>query len=109
MFSAGIYGSHLIAGAAEVFGIDFTPHTWSNGLGLAANLHCAVASSASIVEFPFDPPGLVPETRDGILSGPLVVDSAGYLQAPTGPGLGVELDREAVERHTLATFSSGSD
>src|SRR5947199_338496 len=53
----------------EVVGPDigrwFTPHTWTNGLGLLANLHvvCGVGGGPW-VEFPWDPPGWTAERRD---------------------------------------------
>ena len=37
----------------------FTPHTWTNGLGLLANLHVAAGvGGGPFIEFPYDPPGL---------------------------------------------------
>jgi L-alanine-DL-glutamate epimerase-like enolase superfamily enzyme len=108
MFSAGIYGSNAIARAAEMCGVDFTPHTWSNGVGLAANFHCAIASPASILEYPFDPPALSAAARDRILTEPFVIDNDGMLHVPDRPGLGVELDEESLKRFTVATFDAAS-
>src|SRR5215472_11233084 len=40
----------------------FTPHTWTNGLGLMANLHVvAGVGGGPYVEFPYDPPGWTPQ------------------------------------------------
>jgi D-galactarolactone cycloisomerase len=81
-------------------GLAFTPHTWTNGLGLAANLHLAAAVGAGpFLEFPYDPPGWTPERRDFMLAEPLHADAEGFLTVPGGPGLGVELDEDAVRHY----------
>lgn len=80
----------------------FTPHTWTNGIGLLANLHvCAGVGGGPYIEFPYDPPGWTPERRDFMLSEPIMIDGEGMLKLPAVPGLGVELDEEAVASHWL--------
>jgi D-galactarolactone cycloisomerase len=70
----------------------FTPHTWTNGIGLLVNLHVvAAAGGGPFVEFPYDPPGWTPERRDFMLVEPVRVDTDGYLTVPDKPGLGFEL------------------
>jgi L-alanine-DL-glutamate epimerase-like enolase superfamily enzyme len=79
-------GQRVIAG-----GRWFTPHTWTNGIGLLANLHVAAAAGGGpYLEYPYDPPGWTPERRDFMLAEPVrVVD--GHLVVPDRPGLGFEL------------------
>jgi L-alanine-DL-glutamate epimerase-like enolase superfamily enzyme len=78
----------------------FTPHTWTNGLGLLANLHVAAGvGGGPYVEFPYDPPGWTPERRDFFLAEPLRVDAEGYLNVPGAPGLGARIDHDAVARY----------
>ncbi|MGI8506954.1 MAG: mandelate racemase/muconate lactonizing enzyme family protein [Solirubrobacteraceae bacterium] len=80
----------------------FTPHTWTNGIGLLANLHvCAGVGGGPYIEFPYDPPGWTPERRDFMLSEPVMIDRDGMLRVPVAPGLGVELDESAIESHWL--------
>jgi D-galactarolactone cycloisomerase len=75
----------------------FTPHTWTNGIGVLANLHvCAGVGGGPYLEFPFDPPGWTPERRDFMLSEPLAIDGDGMLRVPDAPGLGIQLDEEAI-------------
>jgi L-alanine-DL-glutamate epimerase-like enolase superfamily enzyme len=75
----------------------FTPHTWTNGIGLLANLHvCAGVGGGPFIEYPCDPPGWTLERRDFMLAAPLMADREGMLRVPDAPGLGVELDEEAV-------------
>ena len=86
----------------------FTPHTWTNGIGLLANLHlCAGIGGGPYIEFPFDPPGWTPDRRDFMLAEPVAVDSDGTLRVPSMPGLGVELDEEAVAFHAVEEVVSG--
>jgi L-alanine-DL-glutamate epimerase-like enolase superfamily enzyme len=71
----------------------FTPHTWSNGLGLLANLHVAAGVGAGpYLEFPYDPAGgWTPERRDFLLAEPLWPAPDGTLAVPQAPGLGAAL------------------
>lgn len=80
----------------------FTPHTWTNGLGLLANLHvvCGVGGGP-FVEFPFDPPGWTAERRDFMLAEPVGIDADGCLRIPQRPGLGAVLDEDAIARHRV--------
>jgi L-alanine-DL-glutamate epimerase-like enolase superfamily enzyme len=64
----------------------FTPHTWTNGLGLLANLHVAAGvGGGPYIEFPYDPPGWTEERRDFFLAEPIRVDADGYLTVPDAP------------------------
>lgn len=77
----------------------FTPHTWSNGLGLLANLHVvAGVGGGPYVEFPYDPPGWTERRRDFFLTEPVRIDADGCLNVPAGPGLGAQIDHDAVAR-----------
>ncbi|HTP22009.1 MAG TPA: mandelate racemase/muconate lactonizing enzyme family protein [Solirubrobacteraceae bacterium] len=75
----------------------FTPHTWTNGIGVLANLHvCAGVGGGPFLEFPYDPPGWTPARRDFMLESPLTVGADGLLRVPNAPGLGAALDEEAL-------------
>lgn len=91
VLAAGMERSREIARRANERGQLFTPHTWSNGYGLAANLHVTAGiGGAPFIEFPFDPPTWTSERRDFLMAKPLTVASDGVLHVPTGPGLGIE-------------------
>ena len=80
----------------------FAPHTWTNGIGLLANLHvCAGVGGGPYLEFAYDPPAWTPQRRDLLLAAPVAVDGEGFVHVPSAPGLGVELDEEAVAFHAL--------
>jgi L-alanine-DL-glutamate epimerase-like enolase superfamily enzyme len=99
MFTGGITGALEIATLARYAGLGFAPHTWSNGLGLVGNLHVLAATHGSWLEYPYDPPGWVPEGRDAMLTQPIMIDQDGWVSLPQGPGLGVELDIERIQAH----------
>jgi L-alanine-DL-glutamate epimerase-like enolase superfamily enzyme len=104
VLAGGIGGCRRIAALADLCGRTFTPHTWSNGLGLLANLHLALAvSTCPFVEVPFDPPAWTPARRDWILGGTdLHIGADGTIVPPPGPGLGVIPDLDALEAHRVA-------
>ena len=98
-FTGGITGALDLARTAAQFGIGFQPHTWSNGLGLAANMHVMAATQGAWLEYPYDPPGWVPEGRDAMLAEPIRVAPDGMLDLPQASGLGVELDLDRIQAH----------
>ncbi|MGZ8438436.1 MAG: mandelate racemase/muconate lactonizing enzyme family protein [Candidatus Limnocylindrales bacterium] len=78
----------------------FTPHTWTNGIGLLANLHVAAGvGGGPFLEFPYDPPGWTPERRDFMLAEPIRPGPDGVLRVPATPGLGIVLDDTAIRRY----------
>jgi L-alanine-DL-glutamate epimerase-like enolase superfamily enzyme len=102
MLALGISSARTFAELALRRNRWFTPHTWTNGIGLLANLHvCAGVGGGPFLEFPFDPPRWIPERRDFMLAEPLEIDADGLLRMPARPGLGVELDEEAVAFYSL--------
>ena len=75
----------------------YTPHTWTNGIGLLANLHVAAGiGGGPYLEFPYDPPGWTPQRRDFMLTTPVVIDADGFVPVPRRPGIGAELDPDAL-------------
>jgi L-alanine-DL-glutamate epimerase-like enolase superfamily enzyme len=103
VLAGGIGGCRRVAAMADLCGHAFSPHTWTNGLGLVANLHLAVAASTCpFVEVPFDPPAWSPGRRDWLLPEPLEIAADGTIGPPPGPGLGVTPDLEALERYRVA-------
>jgi L-alanine-DL-glutamate epimerase-like enolase superfamily enzyme len=92
VLSVGLLRERELAERVTARGHFFTPHTWTNGIGLLANLHLtAGVGGGPYFEFPYDPPGWTPERRDFMLAGPVRVDAEGFLTVPDRPGLGFEL------------------
>jgi len=102
-FVGGISTCHHLAFMVREAGKVFTPHTWTNGIGLVANMHVAAAAGGvPFLEFPFDPPAWTVEARDFLLARPVTIDAEGYVHLPQGPGLGIELDEEKLRRYEQA-------
>ncbi|MDA4118331.1 MAG: mandelate racemase/muconate lactonizing enzyme family protein [Thaumarchaeota archaeon] len=97
--SEDMFQLRKIAGMAEIRGKWFAPHTWGNGIGLAANLQLAASvPNCPYFEYPYDPPCLTPDVYYGMLKEPLTVDSDGMITTPEGPGLGIELNQKAINK-----------
>jgi L-alanine-DL-glutamate epimerase-like enolase superfamily enzyme len=77
----------------------FTPHTWTNGIGLLANLHVVAGiGGGPYLEFPYDPPGWTPARRDFMLAEPVELGPDGCVAVPSAPGIGAVLAPDAVAR-----------
>jgi len=100
VLSIGMLRTRTIAELALLRHRWFTPHTWSNGLGLLANLHVVAGlGGGPYVEFPYDPPGWTEERRDFFLTEPVRIDADGCLSVPGSPGLGASIDQATVARY----------
>ncbi|MEA2632101.1 MAG: hypothetical protein QOE66_2320 [Chloroflexota bacterium] len=100
VLAAGMLRTRTVGELALARNRWFTPHTWTNGIGLLANLHVAAGvGGGPYLEFPYDPPGWTPERRDFMLTEPIRPGPDGVLRVPTAPGLGIVLDEAAVRRY----------
>jgi D-galactarolactone cycloisomerase len=98
----GISEERRISWMAEENGIRFIPHGWNTALGLAADLHLASASrETDMVEYLTGSPFI-----DGLVENKWELDDSGMLVVPNGPGLGISLNLDAVEKHTGERFGS---
>ncbi len=89
--AGGITECRLIAGMAEAYYAAIAPHCPLGPIALAAGIQLA----ASIPNF------LCQEQvslGEGYLRQPFVVKK-GYIDIPTGPGLGIDLDENALAKH----------
>ncbi|MFO0928020.1 MAG: mandelate racemase/muconate lactonizing enzyme family protein [Gemmataceae bacterium] len=90
----GLTEAWRIAWMAYEHNIQWVPHGWNTAIGLAADLHLSAAMPvARYVEYLTPSPYL-----DEIITQPFRVDAEGYLTVPDRPGLGIELNREALKR-----------
>ncbi|MGH8180052.1 MAG: mandelate racemase/muconate lactonizing enzyme family protein [Steroidobacteraceae bacterium] len=93
----GITGLRRIALMAQEHQLVFTPHTWTNGMGLTANAHLVAGlADAPFLEYAYDPPEWPLERRDFMMTEPLRVDAEGWLNLSDAPGMGYALDERAL-------------
>jgi len=96
----GITEAWRIAWMAYEHNIMYVPHGWNTAIGLAADLHLTAAIPvARYVEYLTPSPYL-----DELVTTPFRPDAEGYLTVPDKPGLGIELNREALRR--FGTYTS---
>lgn len=75
-------------------GVMLVPHGWNTGVGVAADLALTAALPvARWVEYQTGVPYI-----EEIISPPFALDAEGMLRVPTGPGLGIELNPDAISR-----------
>lgn len=102
----GFWQGRQIAQLAMMEHLRLSPHVWGSGVGLAAAVHF-VASLAvyphanniprpTLVEYDLGTNPL----RDSILKNPLK-PADGAIAVSDAPGLGIEVDWDAVDRHVL--------
>jgi len=90
----GLSESRRVAWLAEAFGAKFIPHGWNTGIGLAADLQLASSlPGTDLVEYKTGSAYI-----DDLVAGGFHLDADGMLAVPTGPGLGVQLDQDVLER-----------
>src|SRR5206468_2242541 len=83
VLAGGMLRGRAIAELALARNRWYTPHTWTNGIGLLANLHVAAGvGGGPFIEFPYDPPGWTPERRDFMLAEPIRPGPDGVLRVP---------------------------
>jgi len=97
-WSGGFSEGRRIAAYAQAHHKMVAPHAFAGAVLLVASLHFAAAiPNALLLEWDQNPNAL----RDELLKEPLRLESDGTVRPPERPGLGIELDRAAVERYRI--------
>jgi len=95
----GITGLRRVALMAQEHNLVFTPHTWTNGMGVAANAHLTAGlADAPFLEYPYDPPEWSLDRRDFMMAAPLAVDAGGWIDLGNAPGMGYAVDEAMLEK-----------
>ena len=101
--AGGLSECKKIADMAVAFGTRYNPHVWGTGIALAASLQLLAVLPAHT------PPSLAPAApmlefdrtehpiRQAVLRAP-IEHERGIVAIPQGPGLGIEIDRDALAR-----------
>lgn len=101
---SGISDAKRVLDACRERGLGFSPHTWTNGVGLMINLQMWLAGDKKLpLEYPLDG-SWVPEFRDGILEHPILPNADGALTPPAEPGLGLKIDPGKLRRYGRRFF-----
>jgi D-galactarolactone cycloisomerase len=103
----GLSVARFVGELASTAHLRVSPHVWGTAVGLAAAVHWV----ASLSDYPHN--GNVPTPtlveydigsnplRDTLLAEPLRL-ADGYLDVPNGPGLGITIAADVLERHRVA-------
>jgi D-galactarolactone cycloisomerase len=99
--AGGLSECKKIADMAEAFGVRYNPHVWGTGIAIAASLHllAGVPTHTPTSLAPLQPMLEFDRTehpiRQAILTRP-IEHVGGMVRVPDGPGLGIEVNREAL-------------
>jgi D-galactarolactone cycloisomerase len=96
--AGGITEIKKITALAARHGVPVSFHTWGDGVALAASVHLAAALKDCIVmelDYTYNP------LREELLREPFRVEN-GSLIPPEKPGLGIELDHDALRRFAFS-------
>ncbi|MFP8958370.1 mandelate racemase/muconate lactonizing enzyme family protein [Natrialbaceae archaeon A-CW3] len=104
--TGGLRDLKRVANLCDLYGVPLAPHNISSPLGTVAGVHFA-ASIPNFIALEYharDVPwweDLVTRTGE---SGPIIDN--GTVALPQGPGLGIELEEDVVERYATEEFTS---
>ena len=94
----GLTGLRRVALMAQEHNLVFTPHTWTNGMGVVANAHLVAGlGCAPFLEFPYDPPQWSLARRDFPMAAPFEAKD-GWLSLSDAPGMGYLVDEDRLAR-----------
>jgi L-alanine-DL-glutamate epimerase-like enolase superfamily enzyme len=90
----GISGSMRVGMLADAFNLECTPHNWGNPTDLAVHFHLELAMPNA---YWFEMPHPV-TAADRPYQEKFRIDKDGYVLAPTEPGLGYPINRDALDK-----------
>ena len=102
--AGGLSECRKIATLAITHGVECVPHAWGSIIGVAATLHFIAALPDQPPSFRPMPPLFEFEQcenpfRDDLGVEP-IVQERGIVAIPTGPGLGIDINRKVLEKYT---------
>ncbi len=94
--SGGILETHKIGDIIQEYGVPMVLHNASSPVGFFANVHCAAATDNFLVleNHAVDRP----DWGDIVANIKPIIDN-GYVNLPTGPGLGITLNEDAIKKN----------
>ena len=100
--AGGLTEVKRIAAMANTFGVDLIPHSWGTGIALHAAMH--LISNLDVVpgrmfnSLPWMELDRSENDLRDVLTYPLITPENGILKVPNRPGLGVDVDEDALKR-----------
>jgi L-alanine-DL-glutamate epimerase-like enolase superfamily enzyme len=100
VFAGGIAQVKQVIDACHQHNREYSPHTWTNGIGFYINWNMVLADRGNThpLEYPLEEPSWVPEFREGIIA-PIIPDKNAMLAPFTRPGLGFEIDKKMLKKY----------
>jgi L-alanine-DL-glutamate epimerase-like enolase superfamily enzyme len=98
IWTGGITETRKVAALAQAFGMTVIPHVFSSAVASIANMHVIAAlPNAGLLEFDQNPNPL----RTELFEEAIQPSADGMVRLPEGPGLGVTLNREIIDRYRI--------
>jgi len=79
--------------------MECAPHNWGNVYYHAVHFHCELAMPNNVW---FEMTVPLGSSDLAFIKDKIRIDSEGYVNAPTKPGLGYEIDRDALDKFTVS-------
>ncbi|SER00333.1 mandelate racemase/muconate lactonizing enzyme family protein [Neolewinella agarilytica] len=103
--AGGLTEAKRIAALASTYGVEIIPHTWGTGIAFHAALHF-IANLEPVPGRLFPPDFYIEydRTSNGIrdkLTSPCICMKDGYIDVPSRPGLGFEVDEDVLAYYSL--------
>ena len=99
--AGGLSECKKIADMAAAFGVRYAPHVWGTAIGLAAALQLLAVLPVPLRAKPREPLLEFDRSehpfRQAVVTTP-IEHINGRVKVPTGPGLGIEINRETLQR-----------
>lgn len=104
-FAGGIAQVKQVIDACHRHQREFSPHTWTSGIGFYVNWNMVLADKANNLplEYPLEEPSWIPEFREGIID-PIIPDKNAVLQPFKKPGLGFEINKKLLRKYGKRYF-----
>ncbi|CAM0557452.1 D-galactarolactone cycloisomerase [Vreelandella titanicae] len=104
--AGGFTECRKIAALAQAWHVPLIPHVWGTGIGLAAAVQFIATLPPQPLSLNPDEPILEYDQsahpfRQELISGEFALNARGYVEVPDKPGLGIEIDRDVIDRYRL--------
>jgi D-galactarolactone cycloisomerase len=106
LLCGGIGEALFIAEMARLWSVQCVPHCWSGVIGIAATLQLLSLLPDATFGHSSDQPMLEHDLlenpfREELSPRPFQINAQGFVEIPTGPGLGIEINEEIVRKYLV--------